>query len=200
MNSCMSGTTRSRTGFADKMNATEYMAHWRGWRVWRRLALPVHQARFRCLGALVEGETAIDVGCALGHSTAYLAQHRPVTWAGMDFDEAAVIEARQLFPDHEFIYSPDYDMMSATGGRTFETVVCSEVIEHVADEAAFVDGLFRLATRRVIVTTPAVRINDPGHLRLYTPETLRGLFPGLSPRIERVDRFYFVTIDVGGRT
>ena len=181
------------------MNASEYMEHWRRKRVWKRLDVPVHQARLKKCAALARGETFIDVGCALGHSTAHLAKFRPGVWAGMDFDEAAILEARGLFSNLEFIYSPDYAMAEAAG-RQFDSVVCSEVIEHVPDEAGFVRGLVGLARQRIVLTTPNRYIEDPGHLRLYSERSLARLLAGLKFRIERAGRFFYVVIVIGGKT
>lgn len=182
------------------MNASEYMAHWRTKKVWKRLEVPVHQARLKRCARLARGETFIDVGCALGHSTAHLAKFRPGAWAGMDFDQAAVEEARSRFPQFEFFYSPEYDMTAATGGRRFDSVICSEVIGHVPDDAGFVRGLIGLARRRVVLTTPNRYIEDPGHLRLYGERSLTRLLAGLKFRIERAGRFFYVVIVIGGKT
>jgi 2-polyprenyl-3-methyl-5-hydroxy-6-metoxy-1,4-benzoquinol methylase len=178
------------------MNATEYMKHWQGKQVWKNLVLPKHQNRLRKCAEFAIGESFIDVGCACGHSTDHMARLGAAgkKWTGMDFDAGAIDEARNLFPDIEFIYSPDYEMAAAAGGRTFDTVICSEVIEHVADESGFIRGLASLATRRIVLTTPNVAVNDPGHLRLYTRETLEKTFTGLHPRILPIGRFFFFFI------
>lgn len=178
------------------MNATEYMVHWSTKKVWNNLLSAKHQARLRRCAELTFGGEVVDVGCAYGHSTDHMAHFRPAKWAGMDFDEGAVGEARKLFPQYEFFFSGDYDMFAATSGRTFDSVVCSEVIEHVPEDALFIQGLVKLARRRIVVTTPNVRVKDPGHLRCHTTESLNKLFAGHRFRILSEGRFFYVVIDL----
>ncbi|MCK9598410.1 MAG: hypothetical protein WC583_02770 [Candidatus Omnitrophota bacterium] len=111
------------------MNATQYMAHWTGKNVWKRLAVPVHQQRFQACVNLSRGSSFIDVGCALGHSTDYMAKMRPGAWTGMDFDPVAVTEARKRFPQYEFFFSADYDMALA-GQRIVLTTPNKPVHDH----------------------------------------------------------------------
>jgi len=186
------------------MNAKQYIeTHWRPNKVWNNLLAEKHQTRLRRCAELClpnrenpDGSEFIDVGCAFGHSTDHMARFRPATWTGMDFDEGAVLEARRRFPQYPFFYAPDHDMLAATRGRTFDSVVCSEVIEHVEDDAAFVRGLLLLARRRVVITTPNVRVKDPGHLRAYTRETLAKLLEGTGRvRILSEGRFFYAVID-----
>jgi 2-polyprenyl-3-methyl-5-hydroxy-6-metoxy-1,4-benzoquinol methylase len=178
------------------MNATEYMNDWRQVKGWSQLSLPYHQGRFKRCVSLLVGDTFIDVGCACGHSTNYMNKFHQAQWFGMDFDQGGVDEARKLFPKYEFIYSPDYDMVKAAAGRTFDTVVCSEVIEHIEDDAAFVRGLILLACRRVVITTPNVRVKDPGHLRSYMRGMLAELLEGTGRvRVLSEGRFFYAVID-----
>ena len=160
-----------------KMSASEYLTkHWTKNKVWRNLKTPRHQERFRMCANLTIGEQVIDVGCALGHSTAWLRKKNPsVHWSGLDFDEATISAAKILFPKIAFYYAPSIKAFADENERAFDSVVCSEVIEHVADDAEFVHRLKRIARHRVILTTPGRAVNDPGHLRLYDEAMLREL-------------------------
>jgi len=186
------------------MNANQYIeTHWRPNKVWNNLLSVKHQTRLRrcadlCLGNKADAKASefIDVGCAFGHSTDHMARFRPAVWAGMDFDEGAVLEARRLFPQYPFFYALDHDMLAAARGRTFDSVICSEVIEHVEDAAGFVRGLVPLARRRVVITTPNVRVKDPGYLRAYTRDSLAALLKGAGRvRILSEGRFFYAVID-----
>jgi len=184
------------------MDATEYMDDWRRVKGWSQLSLPYHQGRFKRCASLVVGDAFIDVGCACGHSTNYMNKFHPGQWFGMDFDQGAVDEARKLFPKYEFIYSPDHDMVKAAGERTFDTVICSEVIEHVEDDAAFMCGLSLLARQRVVLTTPNRKVNDPGHLRVHTRDSFAALLEGAGRiRILSEGRFFYAVVDLraGGK-
>lgn len=174
------------------MTAEEYLRnHWVAKQVWRRLEVPLHQERLRrCAEAVAGGSTFIDVGCALGHSTAILKKFCPGNLTGFDND-VVIEEARRLFPGIEFIHS-------ILDGAQWDGVVCSEVIEHVEDDADWVRTLWRITGKKLVVTTPAIPVKDPGHMRLYTEESLRALFafiPGAA--ITRRGRFWFVTAQKG---
>jgi 2-polyprenyl-3-methyl-5-hydroxy-6-metoxy-1,4-benzoquinol methylase len=160
------------------MNADEYLKHWKGRHVWTHLTNAKHRRRFDVLADHLEGADFIDVGCALGHSTLELARRRPLArWTGLDFSQEAIDGARAAFPTIPFIFSPDYDLQAACG-RKWDGVVCSEVLEHVEDknEAAMVAGLLSITARTLVLSTPAVKVGDPGHLRLYTPGRISEIF------------------------
>ena len=178
------------------MNATQYLEHWKRKRVWTHLQWPKHQRRFRLCASIVQGQTFIDVGCAFGHSTAELAKFHPGTWSGLDFAEEAVLKARKLYPSREFIFSPDYDMHKACG-RQFDSVVCSEVIEHVPNDAGFICQLIRIAGQRIILTTPNRKVSDPGHLRVYTERTLGALLGGTKHEIFSDGPFFYAVVKIG---
>jgi 2-polyprenyl-3-methyl-5-hydroxy-6-metoxy-1,4-benzoquinol methylase len=113
----------------------------------------------------------------------------PGNWTGYDMSEKVIAQARALFPGIEFIT----EFME---GRKWDGVVCSEVIEHVEDDAAWVKKLWDITRSRLVVTTPAVNVKDPGHLRLYTAPMLEKLFsfiPGA--KVENGGRFFYVTAE-----
>lgn len=179
------------------MNAVQYLEHWKKNRVWMHLLWPKHQRRFELCAASVLGENFIDVGCVFGHSTAELAKFRPGVWTGLDFVEEAIRRGRELFPEREFIFSPDYDMGRACGGRVFDSVVCSEVIEHIPEDAEFIRQLIRIAGRRIVLTTPNRRVSDPGHLRTYTERTLEALLNGCNHEIFSDGPFFYAVVKIG---
>lgn len=178
------------------MNATQYMEHWQKNKVWTHLLWPKHQRRFELCAGHCLGESFIDVGCAYGHSTEQLARFRPGAWAGMDFDRGAIIAARQLYPEREFIFSADYDMRAAADGRKWDSIVCSEVIEHVPDDAGFIRGLAGIAGRRIILTTPNRRVSDPGHLRIYTEKALAVLLRDFKREIISDGPFFYAVVNL----
>lgn len=179
------------------MNATQYLEHWKKNKVWTHLQWPKHQRRFELCASYIQGETFIDVGCAFGHSTAALAKLCPGKWAGLDFTVEAIVRARGLFPNMEFLFSPDYDMNLACKGRRFDSVVCSEVIEHVQDDAEFMRQLIRISGKRIVITTPNRRVSDPGHLRCYTTRTLEQLLAGTNNEIFSDGPFFYAVVKIG---
>lgn len=180
------------------MNAKDYLeGHWMKNRVWKRLELPVHQERLRrCAEAVKGGRTFIDVGCGLGHSTAILKRFCPGDWTGMDFYGPAIAQARELFPGIAFLAADFKKDVPSPDSWRWDGVVCSEVIEHVDDAKGFISSLWEITLGSLVVTTPSVKVNDPGHLRLYTEASLREAFRGVpGAKIERGGRFFYITAE-----
>lgn len=187
------------------MDAEAYITeHWIKRKIWRNLAKEKHQERFRMICSFLEGKIFIDVGCACGHSMIHMRKFYPGHWSGMDFSSRAIDEARKLFPKHEFYYSDNFDLLKATEKKTFDSVVCSEVIEHVEKDQELFDGLLSITKKVLVITTPNRRVGDPGHLRIYTRDMLDDLVKssslepeGLSiPRVKIIshERFFYMTI------
>ena len=176
------------------MNASEYLnSHWVKNEIWKHLERPKHQ---RCLwmnsSFLPEGEKSFaDVGCGLGHSTQYMADWTlDAKWTGIDFDQDAIDRARAIFPRLRF---HSFASIAALGDcEPFDGVVCSEVVEHVENDRELIEALWRMTADTLVVTTPNRYINDPGHLRVYTEETLAALFDGIPHTITSDGPFFFI--------
>lgn len=178
------------------MDAKTYLeTHWMKHEVWNRLQAPMHQERLRkCVEAVAGGKAFVDVGCGCGHSTAIMKGFCPGDWTGVDFGESAIVGARKFFPDIKFLYCLKAEDVPRGG---WDGVVCSEVIEHVEDPVDFVRELVNITAPggTLVLTTPNRPVNDPGHLRVFTRETLAALFaefPGTF-KIESIGRFFYVT-------
>lgn len=175
------------------MTAEEYLAGWRERKTWTHLDKERHQSRLKWCADQCVGETFADVGCALGHSTAIMRQRHPGAWTGIEFSESAVVEARERFPHIAFTSVPSVADLVVAG--RFDTVVSSEVVEHVEDPAALLTALLAIAERRVVITTPCAVVDDPGHVRLYTDKTLGALLAGLEAKVVKDELFFRVVID-----
>ena len=172
------------------MTAEEYITqHWIPNKTWTHLEWPKHQKRLRKCAELTEGDTFADVGCACGHSTDIMARFRAGLWYGIDFSETAINMARKLFPDLTFFGGFEK-------GVVFDSVVCSEVIEHVADDKEFVAQLLNITGKRLVLTTPSVEVDDPGHKRLYTMPTLWELAGGRKCHIVDEDGYFYIIVEV----
>jgi hypothetical protein len=89
---------------------------------------------------LSDREAAVlDWGCAFGDGVAVLAESFPrCRLAGLDFAEAAIIEARRSFPKQEFIH--------ADGGRLereFDVIMTSNCLEHFENPLEVVESHLR---------------------------------------------------------
>lgn len=161
--------------------------------LWERLPVETHPPDLTLRrGFLLEyargADRALDLGCGDGHLTGVLAR-AVSTVTGADVSEAALARARRRHPGLHFERVPFTGGLPFEDGA-FELVWASEVIEHVADTAAWLSEVRRvLAPRgRLLITTPShgrLRIARHGiesfspplgdHLHLYTRRSLAGV-------------------------
>lgn len=130
-------------------------------------------------------DVVLDLGCGLGEGSAILAA-RAAAVRGADYDEQTVRDARvantlaNLHFDVEDAHALDY------ADRAFDIVVCSNVMEHVAD-----DGLLLQSCHRVLRDGGSLVLEVPllaerpfgvpliaSHLREYRPAPLLDLVRG----------------------
>lgn len=80
-------------------------------------------------------------------------------------------------------------------GKFFDAAVCSEVIEHLPDienvKKTFQE-LDRVA-KKWIVTTPCIKINDPGHKRVFNPKMISECTQGIRIKLEKKDIYWYIS-------
>lgn len=107
-----------------------------------------------CLGA-ERFSSVLDVGCGQGELLALLRGAHPevASLAGIDLSPDQVARNGERWPDMEFFA---LDVQKEALKRTFDLVVCSEVIEHLDDQRAAMGNLARMvrAGGRLLVTCP----------------------------------------------
>lgn len=141
------------------------------------------------IGELRAGDRVLDLGCGGGTFTGIAAQSGAASVLGVDIAEAALARARRAHPQLEFESVPASGPLPFDDNR-FDLVWASEVIEHIADTAAWLSEVRRVLAPggRVAITTPdhgrlrlalggAGRYSKPlgDHLHLYTRGSLRDL-------------------------
>ena len=144
-------------------------------------------ARLRRLLGRRAGARFLDVGCNLGFAVE-AARRLGFQATGVELDAAAVADATARFPAGEFLVGTAADVVA--GGRYFDLVYCSEMIEHVSDPAALVAQLARLTRPGglLYLTTPDAtprrsaaaflawpEVKPPEHLCWFTRDSLRRL-------------------------
>ncbi len=172
------------------MNARDYLEqHWIKNEIWTHLRVPLHQERLKMCTSFLDGKTFLDVGCGIGHSTDHMKRFLPGDWSGLEFWDDAAKRARGLFPEITFYSSEGFNFRPVCG--EFDSVVCAEVIEHVKNDQELIDGLLGITRNVLVITTPNRKVSDPGHLRVYTEESLGALFMNYEFDIINVSRFLY---------
>lgn len=137
------------------------------------------------LAQLVEAtqpQTVLDVGCGEGFVAAFLKKRMPETHiTGVDLSETALAYARQHFGQCATFQQADIYQLPFPD-QVFDTVVCSEVLEHLDDPDRAMRELKRVARRYVVITVPLEPYfrwlnrlgqwlgvsEDPGHVQFWT--------------------------------
>lgn len=122
-------------------------------------------ARFPIIAKhLDRGETLLDIGCGEGTGIAYLTARTGVVGVGIDISSVAVDMARSKGVDARVA-----DVMASdfAPDRTYDTVLISEVLEHVAEPERVVTRVREHVGKRLILTFPNIA---------YLPHRLRLMF------------------------
>lgn len=141
------------------------------------LNYPRHQKRIKHTGSFVVGEDCLEIGAANGYSTNCLQNWFPNTkFYGIEITEWGVKEAQKNYPHIPFDRGCAENLIY--DDETFDTVLMPEILEHVENPEPCIREAFRVAKKRVILTSP---VNERGmradidHKRYFTEETMKAL-------------------------
>jgi len=130
--------------------------------------------------------SVLEVGCGEGLLAQHLLRTAPPRGRFVACDLELDRVAPGLDPRIEFVQASIYELPFAA--RSFDVVVCCEVLEHLEDPRRGLRELARVAERRVLVSTPwdpvwrALNMmrgrylgalgNTPGHIQHFTRRSL----------------------------
>ncbi len=140
-------------------------------------------------------DTVVDVGCGGGEHSLFCARQGAAVIA-LDRDAARLAQTEAKLKDspaHAYrAICTDCDPIPLPDG-TADVVICTEVLEHVADPSVILAELVRIARpgghllvtvpdarseQLVAATAPAGYFNEPNHIRVFEPGELRELMLG----------------------
>lgn len=118
-------------------------------------------------------------------------------YTGIDLDPEAVEDARKRFPQGRFLAADisNREMMQAVGFGAFDTVLCCNVLEHVANDRQAALNMLDLLRPggRLLLFVPALQSlygsldRLAGHERRYDRAMIRDLFNSLPAAVRRVE-------------
>lgn len=108
----------------------------------------------------------LDLGCGPGQFAQYLAATFPeITYTGLDFSAVAVAKARQRCPQYLF-EQRELPVTDFTNLPAFDTVVCTEVLEHVENDREILAAL----PAGTAISASVPNFDAFGHVRLFRDE------------------------------
>ena len=154
---------------------------------WQHRAPATMQPRFSIIAeGIAPGASVLDIGCGDGVMLQFLMATRNVRALGIDVSAEAV--RRAIERGVEARVQPLDEL--AAFGQTFDHVVMSEVVEHVADAEQFVLDAWALTRKTLWVTFPNIAY-FPHRLRLLAGKApvQWAVFPGEHLRFWSVPDF-----------
>lgn len=132
------------------------------------------------------GETILDAGCGRGVYTKELNKKKFAV--GIDSSKTVIKDARKKYPGVKFIVANVCKLPFKD--NSFDTVICSDVLEHLKDDLKGLKEMVRVCRKNIIATVPSEKIpkifrvlgvvwysrEDHTHVRYYSYERLKKLF------------------------
>ncbi len=133
------------------------------------------------------GARVLEVGAGIGSNMRFLRTPAVRAWTSLEPDPALAERIRERISSGEL--PPGSVTVGTTGeidaGQRFDTILCIDVLEHIADDKSEVDRAARLLARggNLVVLAPAHQFLFSrfdaaiGHFRRYSAAGLRALAP-----------------------
>lgn len=139
-------------------------------------------------------ESVLDVSCGQGALLMDIAARCPhVQLNGTELSAAAITLTQQRVPQGKFW---PLDLAQAALPEQFDLVICSEVLEHIADDVTAIQHLAAMTRRYLLVSAPQgrMRSHEPaayGHVRNYARGELQCKVSAAGLHVSRVIEWGF---------
>jgi len=119
-----------------------------------------------------------DIGCGPGNLIGLISQKYPdKTYYVFDFSIGAIEAARRKFDSVHFQLHDIYEPFEIS----FDTVICSETLEHLLDPHKALKNLLNATLKSCILTIPDGRIdNYQGHINFWSEESFESFLGNYS--------------------
>ena len=159
-----------------------------------------------------EARNILDIGCGTGALSKTIKNRQGAHVIGMELMPDMAAKAKERLDDVIVGNLDEIDVDVALAGRSFDCIICGDVLEHLKDPWGTLDRLVEhLSPNGVVVCSlPNIRhvstlmdlilfgywpyrdrgIHDRTHLRFFTWRNIKELFSGAALQIETVKRNY----------
>ena len=160
----------------------------------------------------LEKVSVIDIGCGPGHYCFSLATTGEREILGIDFSEPMIALAKEHAKELGLENSLRFEVVDVFGyepGRKFDYSIMMGFVEYFEHPELVIGKAISITNRKVMISFPAdggllafqrkLRYRNRCYLRLYLRKDIEDLMAQLdiaSYSIERIDRDYFVTINL----
>ena len=110
----------------------------------------------------MDGQSILDIGCNLGYFCIQGLRRNAASATGIDPDRTSIRQAREiarlsgLSPEYVCGDFEDWDLQ----GRSFDTVLCLNVLHHLYDPVGAIRKMIRHARRRIVIEFARPTIGD----------------------------------------
>ena len=126
-------------------------AYWQGWREAQNPYRQFKSERDRSLALqalhLREGDRVLEVGCGYGWISRALLDSAKIRWVGIDLSESMVRELRASLAEHQPAAIVANAFQLPFPAESFDKVLCSGVLMHLADDSAALKEMVRVLRR-----------------------------------------------------
>lgn len=160
-----------------------------------------HVARYLWASAFCSGLRVLDAGCGEGYGTRLLARAGAAEVVGLDIAEPVIEVARNEQVPRVGFEVGDLRSLSHPD-RSFDLVVCFEVIEHVDDQDAVLDELARVLRPDglLLISSPNRGHYVPGnphHRHEYVPSEMRAALQARFPIVRLTSQHVMLASVIG---
>jgi trans-aconitate methyltransferase len=180
------------------MSTTNYETIWT--HVWGDMQRygPVHRHHRRIFGEMIRSiprddvRTVADIGCGEGSNLLYLKNQFPnAQLFGFDVSINAIRKAISLVNANFAVLDIERDAPS----QTFDFVISSDVIEHIEDDMAAIEHIYRITNKYALIATVQGRMRSfeksIGHIRSYDYGEFARKLETVGFKVERVVEWGF---------
>ena len=137
-------------------NEKNVVAHWDD--AHRYTPAPRHRRRLLLrMIADLNIKDCLDAGCAQPYLLQEVVRRFEVAGFGCDISDEVMAANQQQLPNCQFM-ALDLSREVWPGGRQFDLVVCSEVLEHIPEWRLALSNLVRMSRQYLLITVPGGRI------------------------------------------